>query len=143
MISHQTTIRVRYPDTDQMGVVYHAVFVEYFETGRTEWLREGGMPYASIEKNGVMFPVLEVAVQIKRPAYYDDLVVVNTVIRQMPMARLRIEYEVFRDQTLLATGHTVHAFVDANTMRPVRPPQPFLAMLEKAWKESGKLEVKS
>lgn len=136
MISHQTTIRVRYPDTDQMGVVYHAVYVEYFETGRTEWLREAGLPYSSIEADGIMFPVLEVAVQIKRPARYDDLVVVNTMIRELPGARLRIEYEVSRDDTLLATGHTLHAFVAADTMRPVRPPQYFLAMLDQHMQEA-------
>ena len=130
MISHQTSIRVRYPDTDQMGVVYHGVFIEYFETGRTEWLRDIGMSYSSIEAGGIMFPVLEVAVQIKRPARYDDVVVVHTVIKELPAARMRIEYQVFRDQTLLATGHSLHAFVQTETMRAVRPPRTFIAMLE-------------
>lgn len=130
MIRYRTGIRVRYRDTDQMGVVYHGVYLEYFETGRTELLRDYGMAYSSIEERGLMLPVLEAALQLKRPARYDNLLTVHAVIRELPTARLRIEYELFCDDTLLVTGHTLHAFVTAQGMRPVRPPHDFVELLK-------------
>ncbi len=129
MILHTTRIRVRYRDTDQMGIVYHGVYLEYFETGRTEFLRDAGMAYSSIEETGVMLPVLEAALQMKRSARYDDLLTVRSIIRTMPTARLRIEYELYREEELLVTGHTIHAFVSSDTMKPVRPPKEFLRVL--------------
>ena len=132
MISGHTSIRVRYRDTDQMNVVYHGVYLEYFETGRTELLRDLGMPYSSIEQNGLMLPVLEMAVQMKQSARYDDLLTVHSMIHTMPTARLRIDYELLRDYELLVTGHTVHGFVSAESMRPVRPPKDFLRLFEES-----------
>ncbi len=132
MISGHTSIRVRYRDTDQMNVVYHGVYLEYFETGRTELLRDLGMPYSSIEQNGLMLPVLEMAVQMKQSARYDDLLTVHSMIHTMPTARLRIDYELLRDDELLVTGHTVHGFVSAESMRPVRPPKDFLRLFEES-----------
>lgn len=129
MIRYHTEIRVRYRDTDQMGVVYHGVYLEYFETGRTELLRDYGMAYSSIEARGLLLPVLEVGVQMKRPARYDDLLTVYALIDQLPTARLRIRYELYCNDTLLVTGHTLHAFVTSDGMRPVRPPQDFIALL--------------
>ena len=137
MILHTTPVRVRYRDTDQMGVVHHAVYVEYLETGRTEMLRDFGMPYSSIEENGLMLPVLEVAFEMKRSAYYDDLLTVRSIIRSMPTARFQIDYEIFRDDALLVVGHTVHAFVTVDTMRPVRPPKEFLQLLKENMKVGG------
>ena len=130
MIRHTTQVRVRYRDTDQMGVVYHGVYLEFFETGRTEFLREAGMAYSSIEETGVMLPVLEAALSMKRSARYDDLLEVHSIIRETPTARLRIEYEICRDDELLVTGYTVHAFVSAATRKPVRPPTDFVRMIE-------------
>ena len=133
MISHTTSIRVRYRDTDKMGVVYHGVYLEYFDTGRTEMLRDFGMPYTSIEENGFMLLVLEAAVQIKNSARFDDLITVRSMMHSMPTARFQIDYELLYNDTLLATGHTVHAFVSAETMRPVRPPKDFLVLMEEKW----------
>lgn len=130
MIRYRTDIRVRYRDTDQMGVVYHGVYLEYFETGRTELLRDYGMAYSSIEARGLMLPVLEAALQLKRPARYDNLLTVNAIIRDLPTARLRIDYELFCGDELLVTGHTLHAFVTAEGMRPVRPPHDFVELLK-------------
>lgn len=129
MISHETRIRVRYRDTDQMSVVYHGVYLEYFETGRTELLRDYGMAYASIEERGLMLPVLEATLRMKRPARYDDLLTVRAIIRDLPTARLRIDYEILCRGELLVSGHTLHAFVTADSMRPVRPPADFVALL--------------
>lgn len=131
MIVHETDIRVRYPDTDKMGVVYHAVYVEYMETGRTEWMRESGLAYSEIESSGLILPVLDVSFSMKRPARYDDIVTVRTMIRAMPTVRLEIDYEIKRGDELLTTGTTRHAFVVPETMRPVKPPKAFMELLER------------
>jgi acyl-CoA thioester hydrolase len=134
MISHVSQIRVRYRDTDQMGVVYHGVYLEYFETGRTELLRELGIPYSGIEEKGLMLPVLDFALKIERPARYDDLLHVESVIDRMEGARLRIDYHLYRvgDPELLVIGHTTHAFVSVGDLSPRRPPRFFLDRLEQA-----------
>lgn len=131
MIRRQTFVRVRYRDTDQMGVVYHGVYLEFFETGRTELLRELGMSYFSIEQAGVMFPVLDAYVKMLRPARYDDLLTVTSSLDTAISARMRIEYEIRRGDELLVTGHTTHAFTTVEGMRPVRPPKAFLEMVER------------
>jgi acyl-CoA thioester hydrolase len=129
MIRHETHVRVRYRDTDQMGVVYHGVYLEFFETGRTEMLRDSGMSYSSIEEGGVMFPVLEAYVKLLRPARYDDLLTVVSELEVPTGARMKIEYEIYRRGELLVTGFTAHAFTTVDGMKPVRPPRAFLEML--------------
>jgi acyl-CoA thioester hydrolase len=141
MIRTTTEIRVRYRDTDQMRVVYNGVYFEYFETGRTEMLRQLGLPYASIESRGVMLPVLEAGAKFIQPARYDDLIRVVTYLRHPVTARLRIEYEIYCGDQLLVTGFTLHAFTTIDTMRPVRPPREFLELIEKNWEEGMKYEV--
>src|SRR6185295_5916182 len=134
MIRTETVVRVRYRDTDQMGVVYNGVYLEFFETGRTEMLRELGMPYASIELSGVMLPVLEASAKFLQPARYDDLLTVVTYLRHPVTARMRIEYEIYNGEQLLVTGFTLHAFNTIDTMRPVRPPREFLELVERNWR---------
>ena len=129
MIQHRTGIRVRYPDTDKMAVVYHAVYVEYMETGRTEMLRELGMANSAIEAAGLLIPVLEVHMKLLSPARYDEIVTVVSTMDVPTGARFRIDYEIFRDERLLVTGHTVHAFTTVD-FRPVRPPASFIDILK-------------
>jgi acyl-CoA thioester hydrolase len=131
MIRHLTRVRVRYPDTDQMGVVYHGRYLEYFETGRTELLRDFGLPYATIEERGILLPVLEAHLVMKRPARYDDMLTVVSMLHTLPTARMEISYEIYRDDELLVTGSTVHAFTTADGMRPVRPPREFMELMER------------
>lgn len=135
MIRHTCTVRVRYRDTDQMGVVYHGVYLEFFETGRTEMLRDLGLPYASIEEQGVMLPVLDLAMTIRRAARYDDLLTIVSEMRERPTARFNIHYTVYRGDEELVVGHTGHVFTTVNGMKPVRPPRFFLEALEVAWEE--------
>jgi acyl-CoA thioester hydrolase len=135
MIRAETTIRVRYRDTDQMGVVYNGVYFEYFETGRTEMLRELGLPYSSIEQTGVMLPVLEAAAKFHQPARYDDLLTVITFLREPVSVRMRMEYEIRRGEELLVTGTTLHAFTTIDTFRPVRPPREFVELIREHWRE--------
>ncbi|QYM79941.1 acyl-CoA thioesterase [Horticoccus luteus] len=124
MIQARTQVTVRYAETDMMGVVYHANYLPWFEVARTHLLKEHGMPYRQLEQDGFRLPVLEVNARYLRPAVYDDTVTLVVTLREKPLLRIRLEYEVFRGEELLATGYTVHAFIDL-TGRPVRPPAQF------------------
>jgi acyl-CoA thioester hydrolase len=108
----KTDLRVIYGDTDQMGFVYYANYLRFFESGRNEYLRAKGVPYREVEAElGVRLPVVEATVQYKQPARYDDLLVVETVLAQVRRASARFEYRVLRGDELLVTGHTVHACI--------------------------------
>ncbi len=124
MLRSRTTVAVRYAETDMMGVAYHGSFLPWFELGRTALLKENGLPYRQLEAAGYFLPVVDMAARFQRPAHYDDTLEIITVIREKPVARIRLEYEVRRDGELLATGHTVHAFIDREG-RPTRPPPVF------------------
>ena len=105
-------IRVIYGDTDQMGVVYYANYLRYFEAGRNEFLRAHGVRYRDFEQqHQVLLPVVEAQVSYKQPARYDDLVSVFTGLSRIGRASVRFEYRALRGDDLLATGHTVHACV--------------------------------
>ncbi|MBX2991922.1 MAG: acyl-CoA thioesterase [Bacteroidetes bacterium] len=137
MIKHVTDIRVRYADTDQMKFVYYGKYFEYFEQGRSDLLRDIGLSYSSIEAMGLFLPVIEAHARYKRAARYDDLLHVVTLFREMPVARIRIEYEVYKEgePDLLAEGYTIHTFMNAETGKPTRAPGRFLETLEKKMKE--------
>ena len=128
MIQSRTQVTVRYAETDMMGVVYHGNYLPWFEIGRTTLLREQGLPYRQLEEDGFRLPVLEVALKYLRTAVYDDTVSIVTTLRELPLLRIRLEYEVYRGEELLATGSTVHAFIDRSG-RPVRPPAAFSATM--------------
>ena len=120
---HETLIRVRYAETDQMGVVWHGNYLQYFESARTEALRAGGWAYRGMEEAGIMLPLGEARLEYFRSAKYDDLLTVKAIVREPPMARIRFDYEVRNEAgERLGTGHTVLGFVDAATRRPCRPP---------------------
>jgi acyl-CoA thioester hydrolase len=124
VISSRTDIRVRYADTDQMHMVYYAKFFEYFEQGRSDLLRDIGLPYPLIESLGFFLPVAEAYAKYLKPARYDDLLAVTTMLREIPLAKIRIEYELrpAAGGDLLATGYTCHSFIDAKTGRVSRAP---------------------
>lgn len=124
MIETSTEVQVRYAETDKMGVVYHGNYFTWFEIGRVRMLDEAGLPYREIEASGYLLPVLEATAQYLRPASFDDRLTIKTFIREMPTVRIKIDYEVWKDDTLLCTGSTRHAFVDENGS-PSRPPAHF------------------
>ena len=128
MISARAQITVRYAETDMMGIVYHANYLPWFEVARTQLLREQGFPYRQLETDGYRLPVLEVAAKYRRPALYDDTLTIVATIREKPLLRIRIDYEVFRGDELLATGQSAHAFCDL-TGRPTRPPAAFVVRM--------------
>jgi acyl-CoA thioester hydrolase len=109
-----TPYRVIYGDTDKMGVVYYANYLRWFERGRSEFLRQRGVPYGDIEARGIHFPVIEANCQYSKPARYEDLVLIETTLDFLSGASLRFSYRILRegDDTVLATGFTRHACID-------------------------------
>jgi acyl-CoA thioester hydrolase len=135
MIQAQAEVVVRYAETDMMGVVYHGSYLPWFEVGRTHLLRQHGVVYRQLEAEGFFLPVLEVGVRYLRPARYDDTITIVTTLREKPVLRIRLDYEVRRGDELLATGQTTHAFIDRNG-RPVRPPAVFAQKMDELFPSS-------
>lgn len=120
---HEFKVRVRYAETDQMGVVYHGNYAQYFEMGRVEWLRNLGLSYAYMEKNGIMLPVVSLTLNYKKPARYDDLLTIRTILKKQESVKIEFDYEIYSEKgELLTTGNSVLVFVDMKTGRPVLPP---------------------
>ncbi|WLD22805.1 thioesterase family protein [Flavobacterium dauae] len=123
MQQHKINLRVRYAETDQMGVVYHGNYAQYFEMGRVEWLRNKGISYKELEKSGIMLPVVSLSMNYKKPAVYDDELTVTTKLKYLGGVKIEFDYEITNQQgDLLTTAHTVLVFVDMQTKRPVAVP---------------------
>lgn len=123
MYSHDTQIRVRYGETDQMGYLHHSNYPRYFEVARVECMRSLGFPYGELERGGVLMPVLNMECKFKMPIYYDEMVVVRALITEMPVTRMKLNYKVYNSQADVACeGRTDLCFVDATTRKPMRCP---------------------
>lgn len=137
MYKHNTTLRVRYGETDQMGYVYHGNYAQYFEIGREEAMRSLGSDYNSLEKEGVMMPVISLWTKYYHPAHYDDVLTIRTTIKQMPNIRMKFDYEILNaENKLISVGQTTLVFVDRNTRKPVRPPEWFVGLLKPYFTQS-------
>ncbi len=114
MAKYLTPYRIIYGDTDQMGMAYYANYLRWFEIGRTELLRQIGIPYTSIEGKGLRFPVTEVSCRYSRPARYDDSLIIETTLASLGRATLTFNYKLYRekDELLIAAGWTKHGCVD-------------------------------
>ena len=124
MFKNSTTLRTRYSETDQMGVVYYGNYPQYFEVGRVETLRQLGVTYRNMEEDGIMLPVLKLEVKYLRPALYDDELQIKTSLKEVPNTRITFHHEIFNsDGELLTIGLVQLVFVDAKTRRPRRCPQ--------------------
>lgn len=123
---------MRYGETDQMGVVYHGNYAQYLELGRVEWLRALGITYKSMEEDGIMLPVISLHIDYKKSALYDDLLTVETRLKNRPLVKIEFDYRLFNESgELLATANTVLAFMDKNTGRPIKCPDYILEKLDK------------
>jgi len=122
MIHHQTSLRVRYAETDRMGYVYYGNYAVYFEMARVETLRSLGITYKSLEDEGVLLPVADYAIRYHKPAYYDDELRIETTISEMPGVRIKFQYRTYRGDELLNTASTDLVFVDKSTSKPMRCP---------------------
>lgn len=132
MFSSETKIRVRYSETDQMGVVYHSNFFPYFESARAESIRHLGMTYADMERAGVIMPVVDVHCRYLRPALYDDLLTIKTILKELPIHhKIEFHHEVYNEkQELLVTGKIILYFVEAKTMKRTTMPAVLYEKLE-------------
>ncbi len=130
---NEISFRVRYSETDQMGVVYHGNYAQYLEMGRVAWLRELGISYRDMEESGVMLPVISLQVQFKKSALYDDLLSVRTQLLKTPVVKIEFDYEIYNEKgALLATANTQLAFMDMKTKRPIKCPGYILEKIEAA-----------
>jgi acyl-CoA thioester hydrolase len=130
MIITEVQQRVLYAHTDKMGVVYYGRYYEYFEAGRNDLLRQIGYPYTEMEKLGIALPVFESSAKYFSSATYDDVITIKTILKDVPTVRIRIEYELYIGERLIVTGHTVHSFVKADTMKPTRPPERLIEIIK-------------
>lgn len=127
---NKISFRVRYGETDQMGVVYHGNYPQYLEMGRVEWLRGLGISYKKMEENGIMLPVISLSILYKKSALYDDLITVTTRIRKRPLVRIEFDYEIHNEANeLLIEASTVLAFMDTRTGKPIKCPDYILDKL--------------
>jgi acyl-CoA thioester hydrolase len=127
---YDTRVRVRYAEADRMGYVYYGNYATYFEVARTEMLRSLGFTYRDWEDSGILLPVREMHIRYHAPARYDDLLMVRTVIRDLPAARIRFFHEIYNEKgELLCTGNLDLVFISRESGRPTRAPQEFLDAL--------------
>jgi acyl-CoA thioester hydrolase len=125
MFTSETKIRVRYAETDQMNVVYHGNYAQYFEVGRVESIRQLGLSYKDVEASGVIMPVIEWTAKFIRPAHYDDLLTIRTTIKKWPVDyRIEFHQEVLNEQgKLLTTGKVQLYFLTADTRETTAMPE--------------------
>lgn len=128
---HKTSVRIRYAETDQMGVVYHGNYAQFFEIGRTEWLRSLGVTYKYMEKTGVMLPVISLSCNFKKSALYDDELTICTVLKKIPSVKIEFDYEIInQNNELICTGNTILAFINMKTKKPMRCPEYILNKID-------------
>lgn len=132
MFLHETKIRVRYSETDQMGFVYYGNYAAYLEVGRVEALREMGFPYKELEDKGVLLPVANLTINYKKPALYDDLLTVKTTIKEKPSVKFVFESTIYNSAgDVLVEASVTLVFVDSKTKRPVKGPEDLLNEISK------------
>jgi acyl-CoA thioester hydrolase len=127
MDNTEISFRVRYGETDQMGVVYHGNYAQYLEMGRVEWLRGMGISYKALEESGIILPVISLTINFKKSALYDDLITVQTSLKKQPLVKIEFDYKIFNESNeLLADAHTVLAFIDSKKNKPMKCPDEIL-----------------
>lgn len=132
MFTNKIKFRVRYGETDQMGIVYHGNYAQYLEMGRIEWLRNLGISYKKMEEEGIMLPVISLSLNYKKSALYDDVIQVTTNLKKMPSAKIEFDYVIENEEgEILTLGETTLAFIDIETNRPIRCPKYILDKLQK------------
>jgi len=137
MLIHKTHLRVRYAETDQMHYAYYGKFLEYFEVGRAEMMREHGLTYKQIEENGYYMPVSETFVKYKSPAFYDELLEIETKVEKLPRLKVHIDHQIKSAErdVLVAEGYVELVFIKKGTKKITRPPKFFFDALIIHFKE--------
>lgn len=130
MKSHSSYVKVRYAETDQMGVVYHGNYAQYLEIARIEWLAALGISYKKMEEEGVMLPVYELNLRFKKSAKFDDVLRIDTKLSKTPGVRIEFKYEIYnQDEELLTEAGTTLIFMSIEQNRPIKCPQYILDLL--------------
>jgi acyl-CoA thioester hydrolase len=131
MFKSEISLRVRYGETDQMGYVYYGNYAEYFEVARVEALRSLGLSYKAIEEEGILLPVFSYSVKFFKPAYYDDVLIINTEIREMPLARITFHYKTYNQSDLLLNeAETTLVFINRKTGKPMAAHEELITKLK-------------
>jgi acyl-CoA thioester hydrolase len=131
MAEHQVQVRVRYSETDQMGVVYHGSYIPYFEIGRVEWLRNKGISYKSLEESGIALPIASMTLNYKKSAKYDDLLTIKTKFKKYSGVKIEFDCEIrSENEELLTIAHFILVFVDIKNGKPIVPPSYILDILK-------------
>ena len=124
-------IRVRYGETDQMGIVYNGNYATYFEVARTEWLRNLGITYKGMEESGIMLPVISLSFNFVKPAKYDDILTVTVTLKKKPLVKIDFDYEIInQNKEKISTENSVLAFMDMKMNRPMKCPDYILDKLD-------------
>ncbi len=136
MLSHDAKVRVWYQHTDQMAICHHSNYICYYEAARNELLRSLGVSFADIEKRGIMMPILEVQAKYKKPAYFDELLTVRIMLKELPSTRVDFHYEIYNEKgELINTAMTQLGFIHTDSRRPCRCPEWFLDIFRSGWEE--------
>lgn len=131
MKDHTVEVRVRYSETDQMGVVYHGNYIPYFEIGRVEWLRNKGISYKTMEENGIALPIVSMNINYKKPARYDELLTVHTIFKSQSSVKIEFDCAIYNEaKELLTTAHFILVFVSLKSGKPVSPPDYILELFK-------------
>jgi acyl-CoA thioester hydrolase len=133
MIEHTINIRVRYAETDAMNFVYYGNYATYFEVARVELMRNIGLSYRSIEDMGIWMPVIDFHIQYFKPAQYDDEVVIKVNVDELPTSKMIFKYETYLDNVCINRAETTLVFVNAETKKPQRCPEPLLEKIKSNW----------
>ena len=132
MYISETTIRVRYAETDKMGYVYYGNYMQYYEVGRVEALRSLGSSYKDMEDSGVMLPLFSCDIKYIKPAVYDDLLIIKTIIKELPTAKISFDYEIYNQKNeLINTATTSLVFINMTTNKPCAAPVSFIEKIKK------------
>ena len=132
MNTHYIQVRVRYQETDRMGIVYHANYLSYFELGRVEWLRNKGLDYARLEDSGVLLPVVNVSISYKAPARYDQLLSVETELVKIGGASLVFQNKIYdENKRLLVEGNVTLVATDSSSFKPIKIPASLFSLIQR------------
>ena len=133
-MTHQISFRVRYGETDQMGVVHHGNYALYFEMARIEWLRALGVSYKAMEESGIALPVVNLTVNYRKPLFYDDELTVTTRLKGLPTASIKFEFEIQnQNRELCSTAEVTLVFLNNATRKPMRCPQELLERIQASY----------
>lgn len=132
MFLHQYIVRVRYAETDQMGVVYHGNYITYLEVGRVEYMRTIGFVYRDFEKDGFVMPVVHCSLDYKNPAFYDDELIIETRVEDLPTSKITFLYTIKRktDDKIICLAKVVLVFLNSETFRPIKASQKLIDLLQ-------------